>query len=343
VIRTSLVVILLSFVAVSTGSAQTDSPVTIPASDLTTTVPDSTASAPASTNAAPAATAPAADAPAPASTTAVPAPDSTVAPPSAAIPSTPAEPVTVILKDGTERHYTRVERSGSYVIAYRADGGKDNIRAHDITKIMGDVTAEVLKEGATVGKPSEKGKPFLRGQPMPEADVFPLVQSGVLVRVDDHPGESMTHTWLDAGVMKNLSPRFALGGTLGIATDYDYTRIALKPRLRTWLGKGLAIDIAPGIFFPSVGTIFNNSPDLKHGSAGFTGELAVTKSDWVSVTYMVESIETDTWHIPPDYPETPAYTTSKTETSHYLGVKVGGTVGLFGAGLMIVGMLVDSQ
>ena len=58
---------------------------------------------------------------------------------------------------------------------------------------------------------------------------------------------------------------------------------------------------------------------------------------------MVESIETDTWHIPPDYPGTPAYTTSKTEASHYLGVKVGGTVGLFGAGLMIVGMLVDSQ
>jgi hypothetical protein len=340
VIRTSLVVILLSLVAVSTSSAQTDSPVTIPASDLTTPLPDSTASAPPSTTAAPAA-----DAPAPASTAAVPAADSTVALPSAdssaAIPSTPAEPVTVILKDGTERHYARVVRSGSYVIAYRADGGKDNIRAHDITKVMGDVTAEVLKEGATVGKPSEKGKPFLRGQPMPEADVFPLVQSGVLVRVDDHPGESMTHTWLDAGVMKNLSPRFALGGTLGIATDYDYTRIALKPRVRTWLGKGFAIDIAPGIFFPSVGTIFNNSPDLKHGSAGFTGELAVTKSDWVSVTYMVESIETDTYHFTPDFG--PVYTTSKTETSHYLGVKVGGTVGLFGAGLMIVGMLVDSQ
>jgi hypothetical protein len=266
---------------------------------------------------------------APDSTTAVPppAPDS-----SATIPSSAALPITVVLKDGTERHFVRVERSGSFLIGWRLDGGTDNIRVHNVARILGDQTADVLKEGMTAGKKKEvkaSGKPFLRGQPLPDMKFFLMVQSGVLVRADDHSeSEEDGHGWLDVGGMKNLSPRYALGGTLGVADDgKSYTRITVKPRLRTWLGKGYALDVAPGVFFPTGQAIIGSFPEMKLGSVGFTGELAFVASDWVSVTYVVEAIEAEkNYYTYGLY--TPLTSSSGTEVFHYLGLKAGGAVGL---------------
>jgi hypothetical protein len=253
----------------------------------------------------------------------------------------------VILKDGTERHYVRVERSGSFLIGWRADGGTDNIRVHNVARILGDQTSDVLKEGLTAGKTNEKkgnkgsGKPFLRGQPLPDMKLFLMVQSGVLVRADDHSeSEEDGHGWLDVGGMKNLSPKFALGGTLGVADDgKNYTRITVKPRLRTWLGKGYAIDVAPGVFFPTGQAIIGDSPQLKAGSVGFTGELAFVASDWVAVTYVVEAIETERT----DYTFGLYSTTSSgTEVLHYLGLKAGGAVGLVLGVLTFAGVFANA-
>jgi hypothetical protein len=308
-IRVAAALCFLSLFAVSPGTAQTT------ASDSTTTAqpqtPDST------------------------SATQPQAPDtSTVSPPAAAPSATSAEPVTVTLKDGTQRHYVRVERSGSYVNAYRLDGGSDNIRAHDIARITGDVTADVLNQGKTYGRSPDTesaGSKLFRGRPLPDMKFFPLAQAGLLVRVN---GVSENPAWCDVGVMVNVSPKIALGGTLGLVSDFSYTRFVIKPRLRTWLGKGFALDVAPGIFFPSGGSV--------HGSTGFTGEVALVKSDWVSLTYMVEAINSQTQYYYA-YGPYPLYTTSETEVSHFIGVKAGGGIGLAGAAVMILGLIADAE
>ena len=313
------------------------------------TAPDSITTVPAS--------APESSAPVPSAATVPPAPDSSEAVPSAAaappapdssatVPSSAALPITVILKDGTERHYVRAERSGSFLIAWRPDGGTDNIRVNNIARILGDQTADVLKEGMTAGKKKEtkgSGKPFLRGQPLPGMKFFVLVQSGVLVRADKHSdNEEDGHGWLDVGGMKNLSPKLALGGTLGVADDgKSYTRITVKPRLRTWLGKGYAFDVAPGVFFPTGDGVIGNFPQMKLGSVGFTGELAFVASDWVSVTYVVEAIEAEkSYYTYGLY--TPLTSSSGTEVFHYIGLKAGGAVGLVLGVLTFVSLFAEA-
>jgi hypothetical protein len=120
-----------------------------------------------------------------------------------------------------------------------------------------------------------------------------MVQAGVLARADHRvEGEEGSHGYFDVGGMKNISPRFALGGTLGAASDgADYQRFVVKPRLRTWLGRGYALDVAPGVIFP--GGYSYTTDYVKLGSVGFTGEVAFVWSDWVSVTYVVEAIEAE--------------------------------------------------
>jgi len=290
---------------------------------------------------------------APDTTAAAPAPDSSSAStlPHASDSSATSDsgtfPVTVFLKDGTERHYMRVEVSGSYLIGWRADGGTDNIRTHNVARIMGDQTADVLKGGATVGKTNNEkkppGKPFLRGQPLPGMKHFLMVQAGVLVRADDHlDGEEDSHGYFDVGAMKNVSPKVALGGTIGAVSDgRDYDRIAIKPRVRTWLGRGYAFDFAPGFFIPVGDAYTSRSPDNRaSGSVGLTGEVAFVAQDWVAVTYVIESIEMEQTYYTSGFP---LATRSGNEVAHYIGVKAGGTVGLILSVLTFAGLFANGD
>jgi hypothetical protein len=254
----------------------------------------------------------------------------------------------VVLKDGTERHYVRAEVSGSYLVCWRPDGGTDNIKVSKVARILGDQTADVLKAGSTAGKKEKKSdKPFLRGRPLPEMKSFLVVQAGALARADKRSeSEEDGHAWLELGRMKNLSPRFALGGTAGVADDgRSYTRITLKPRLRAWIGKGYAFDLAAGAFFPVGQSAISEYPEeVKPGSTGFTGEVSFVANDWVSASYVVEviGVEKATWYHTFN-PETFGVSrTSGTEVYHYIGLKAGGGVGLFLAVLTFAGLFANN-
>lgn len=346
-LRLATAACFLFLFATSDAFARTDpnNVVTTPASEIVVPPPASSTPPAADTSATQAA-----------DTSATQAPNTSMTAPSA--PALPAEPdsseivpavttlpVTVILKDGTERHYVRAEASGSYLICWRPDGGTDNIKANKVARIMGDETAEVLKKGATAGKKKkDSGKPFLRGRPLPEMKTFLMVQAGGLGRADDHGSyEEDSHAWLELGWMKNQSPKFALGGTLEVMDDgRDYLRLAVKPRLRTWLGKRYAIDVAPGVFIP-LGQSFVSHyyPEVKPGSAGFTGEVSFVAADWAAASYVVEVIQAET----KTYSYTPDFSTSSssgTEVYHYLGLKAGGGVGLFLAVLTFAGLFANN-
>jgi hypothetical protein len=271
----------------------------------------------------------------------------------ATVPSTPASSpssITVFLKNGKQRVYDRVEPwPGDFVRASGSDGSVDYISVHDIAKITGDVTNTVLGRRVPIGETPESkakeegGMSSLRGRPLPDAKFFPVIQAGVMARLDDTRSyESTGHTWFDLGGMVNLSPKVAFGGTVGVASDYDYSRITLKPRLRRWLGRGMALDVAPGVFFPSWGTLFNYSPDLLHGPVGFTGEVALSVKDLFSVAYMVEAIDQKlTYYLPGS--GIPFYTVQETDVSHYLGIKAGGRYGLMGTVLMVAALFAEGS
>lgn len=278
-------------------------------------------------------------------------PDSTAA----AVPSTPSpspSAITVELKNGQRRGYDRVEPwPGDFVRASRSDGSVDYISIHDIVKVTADVTREVTGRRVPIGETpqsrakeeEEDGMPFLRGRPLPDAKLFPVIQAGVMARIDaTQRYESNGHTWFDLGGMVNVSPKFALGGTVGVASDYDYSRITVKPRVRRWLGRGMALDVAPGVFFPSWGTLFDYRPDLLHGPVGFTGEVSFSVNDLFSVAYMVEAIDQElTYYLPGS--GVPFFTVRETDVSHYFGVKAGGTFGLMGTVVMIAALFAEQD
>lgn len=277
-----------------------------------------------------------------------------VSPPATTDSSAATDPsgrITVILKNGTERRYQKVESwPGDFVRAQRTDGKYDYIPKHDIAKITGEITEDVLGRGVAVGNvekddEGDKGQGFFRSGRLPDKKVFPVIQAGLLARFDDPPngGESSKNHWFDVGALVNLSPNVALGGTIGVATDYDYTRITAKARLRRWLNdKGLALDFAPGFFIPRVGTPFESGPDLKRDGAGFVAELAVTPSDWLSLSYMIEIVGVDnTSYIPGT--SIPLSSTTETDIGHFFGLKTGGGFGFLGTGLILVGLFAASN
>ena len=280
--------------------------------------------------------------------------DSVVTPPlsadSTAAPGS-SLPITVILKNGTERRYQRVESwPGDFVRALRADGKYDYIPKHHIEKITSELTKDVLEHGGTVGKtPEEKsreaqGSSFFRSRVWPDKRAYPIVQAGILARFNDPPnqGESSRNHWFDAGGMANLSPKLALGGTLGVATDYDWTRITAKARLRRWFGNGLALDFAPGIFVSHLGTLFNPNADLSRDGVGFVGELSFAPTDYLALSYMIEIVGVDhTSYIPGTGYQ--FSTTSETDVGHFFGLKGAGVIGFAGMGLMMIGMAAASN
>jgi hypothetical protein len=223
---------------------------------------------------------------APASTPAQPAtPDSSAAAqtvsPVSPMPAT-SQPVTVILKNGTERQYERTEPSrGGFVRAHRSDATIDTIAIKDIAKIVATVPVRPKPEKAGASGPSR-----FRGRPYPERTRFHVLQAGVMGRVDSHEeDEAGAVVTIDLGTMKNRSPKIALGGSVGIVADEDYVRLALKPRVRRWLSRDVSIDFAPGIFLP----IDRNESSVEHGSIGFMGEASMVLGDWVTMTGQVES------------------------------------------------------
>jgi len=256
--------------------------------------------------------------------------------------STSSGRMTVILRDGTERHYERVEPGDDDTVrALRSDGTVDTIPTPDIDQITTDVRTGVSgvppKEGGGTG--FFRSATF-RGAPLPEKKSFPLFQAGVLARFDDAPNqdESKLSAVLDMGWMTNVSPKVALGGTVGVASDFTYSRIALKARLRRWLGDGTALDFAPGIFVPKKGTLFDSEPDPNRGDMGFVGEVSFSAKDWFSLSYVVEVIEANrTSHIQgSSFP-------SETDVGHHLGMKAGGGLGLAGVGVLLIAMFAASD
>lgn len=84
----------------------------------------------------------------------------------------------------------------------------------------------------------------------PECGSFVVTELGVLYRMDeyDYPGmDWRVVLTFDAGYMKNVSLKDAVGVTGYALLNDDITRLGIRPRYRRWLSHETSIDISPGI------------------------------------------------------------------------------------------------
>jgi len=235
---------------------------------------------------------------------------------------------------------SRVERIGSEkVVVTRVDGVSQSLPTYWVRWIRGldgqDYTSAVVRKGKRVEEaPILVGYPAthwnfrrLRGQPMPYRSVFPLIQGGALGFLgsdDDYYRRGATAA-AEIGVMRNLSRQFALGINGSLATDGRYQRYGIKSRARLWLTKDVALDVAPGII-----GVDDSNPNWSTYAPGFTAETALSIADLIVLSASVESFREVM------YAGT-GMRYEQTNTSWYLGVKLGGELAIPGM-IAVIGL-----
>ena len=286
-------------------------------------------------------------------------PGSEVSTPDSVAPPRP-EPSTVRIH--LERDSTidvaRVEPLSDFVRVIHADGTEEylpNQRIRWIRDAGGrDRTSQVLDRGKSIGdvpisiryRADRRSSRSLRGSPLPMEKFFPVIQAGLLARLDREHGPSPSvhpiSLAFDLGAMKNVTRRWGVGGSLYFVGDEDFSRFGAKVRFRRWLGSAVAIDAAPGL-------LFVEDPD-RAGSQflpGFVGELGVSFGDWISVTGQMEAAvrRHDFAYILPTSPYGfyGIQKVERTEVSWYLGGKFGGEAAIGATfGTLLLGIVLLS-
>lgn len=184
--------------------------------------------------------------------------------------------------------------------------------------------------------------PSLRGRPLPERDWFPVIQAGFLVPLnpsDVAAEEGVGTIAVDLGAMRNVNQTTAAGVSVYLAADAVQSRGGAKLRLRRWLTRTVAIDVAPGV----VVTGTTEEDYMTYSYPGLVGELSLSFADGVALTGQVETRKvthrshyalnsSGIWEAFPPAPE-------ETEVSWYLGAKFGGEFSL--PGLLVSALIVS--
>lgn len=139
-----------------------------------------------------------------------------------------------------------------------------------------------------VGRPLESCRTFL----VAEGGAYMAVASSRFTRTG-HQGERTRsmhltgHAGWEVGMMKNVTPRDAVGAAVMAGGDANGERIALKGRYRRWMSRGEAMDVGAGLMFarraephPDPATPGN----LHVPVLGVTGDVAWGLTDWAQLS-----------------------------------------------------------
>jgi hypothetical protein len=270
----------------------------------------------------------------------------------------PARSVTVQVDGDSTLTVARVEPSSlGFVRVIHTDGSEEYVANHKIRWIRDaegrDRTSQILDRGKSLGDApvsiryaAQRRARTLRGSPLSVRKSFPIVQAGLLARLDRdqaHPSDHPVSLVIDVGAMKNVTKHWGVGGSFFFAGDEDFSRLGAKVRFRRWLGSSVAIDAAPGL-------LFAKDIDLNQGPfhPGFVGELGISLGDWMSVTAQMEAARRE--HRFYSFNPTPPYgyyerprRSENTEVSWYLGGKFGGEAAIVAFfGTLLLGMVMVS-
>ncbi|MGE0442144.1 MAG: hypothetical protein AB7L66_15075 [Gemmatimonadales bacterium] len=189
-----------------------------------------------------------------------------------------------------------------------------------------------LLAGPAVAQASSPGPELgglcFRGRPAPACRAFWITDASYAIRVipgNRAPSLSISGSrylgTVAVGRMWNVAGPFALGGAVGLAAG-DGLSLEVAPRLRTWVGSDLAVDVSPVIGF---------------GEPHASGEASIMFRDQFGLfTRVDETTERQ-------YDPILGVVTSRPRTRAYVGFRFGsepGLVGIIGDGLFLVVALV---
>jgi hypothetical protein len=125
-----------------------------------------------------------------------------------------------------------------------------------IAVLLAAAPLAVVRAQAT---PRSADHPCFRARPAPECSVFFLTNAGGYVKPGRTSGGSALRAIVDWGVMVNVTPRDAFGGSWFVTLDEDDFTSGPVARYRRWFERSGSLDIA-------VGTPIASGQALKAGS-----------------------------------------------------------------------------
>jgi hypothetical protein len=166
-----------------------------------------------------------------------------------------------------------------------------------------------------------------RGHPLPECRSFLITEFGLLARLDDYPyqrGASRVAVTFDAGWMKNISERDAVGLSGQVLTSDPTQRIGVRGRYRRWLSRNTSVDLTPGVFVSGEDNLIDYDPP------GFVMGAAFNAGDLISVTVETEYARYK------DYGDVlPQIPTTHSDVTWRAGAKLGSGLGVLGAAALV--------
>lgn len=139
----------------------------------------------------------------------------------------------------------------------------------------------------------------LRGAPQKSVSTFMITEVGVASRhfvtssgFGQHPASHIT--W-ELGVMHNILPRHAVGGTIYASYDDTFDKailMGLKARYRYWLTERVHLDVGSGVLFgESRPNLFYYRDNDTRSYPSFIGHIGIGLADWISLRGEIQKVK----------------------------------------------------
>lgn len=161
-----------------------------------------------------------------------------------------------------------------------------------------------------------------RGAPLSKTRSFLITEFGYGLRISKCPtppaGDDRNfHLEWELGLMKNVRPNWAIGGTGYFSADDEGGRAALKARVRRWISPRVGLDF-------SAGPVIKTFGDLRTYSPGVTVGILLMNEDIVGLALNYELVPYKYIEIQPNDALKQIKGSSR---GFYGGVRIGSQVG----------------
>lgn len=151
---------------------------------------------------------------------------------------------------------------------------------------------------------SEESQPLnhksfsLRGAPQETVSTFLISEVGVASRYFVTSGAFKQHpashiTW-ELGLMRNILPKHAVGGTFYASYDDSFDKaflVGLKARYRYWLTEKFHVDVGSGMLIAeNRPKLFYYRDDDTRIYPSFIGHIGIGMADWISFRLAIQKV-----------------------------------------------------
>ncbi len=175
----------------------------------------------------------------------------------------------------------------------------------------------ILGLGIAIGQAHADPSNFVfRGGPADSCKSFALFETGVVYRAvgsATYGYSNRTMLMVDLGYMRNISNRWALGGSGHVNLNGDGAKVGLRGRARYWFTPKVGLDLMSGVI------VYGNYDHEKMNGPGLTLGLSLTFEELLSFDAYLESIPIEDHAFRRDGVQPELYYYKAQRTGLYLG------------------------